>query len=95
MAWIKKAEEEGQGPDIQDDDYVIQVGGSLGGQYTCEKIGKTTTEMYDMMWAIAKDMEKNQFFPSVWFINDHGNVDLLGMDMKDNDLTFRVIESWV
>ena len=87
--------EANQGPDIQDDDYVITVSGQLGGTYECAKIGFSSAEMYDMMVAIAKDMEKNQFFPNVFFVNDHGNTDLLALDIKDNDLTFRVVQSWV
>ena len=101
MSWIKKAleeteeivEEEAQAPDIQDDDYVITDG--RGGKYEVAKIGFSSAEMYEVMQAIARDMEKNRFFPNVWLINDHGNVDLLAFDVKDNDLTFRVVKSWV
>jgi len=95
MSWVKRADEENQGPDIQDDDYVITVGGQLGGTYECAKIGFSSPEMHEMMHAIAKDMEKNKFFPDIWFVNDHGNTDLLALDIKDDDLTFRVVQSWV
>lgn len=62
-----------------DDDYIISSNGfrlsvSQGGRATCNLAG--TMNESDAAKLIAEDMERNQFWPNIWYVNDHGNVDL-------------------
>lgn len=51
--------------------------------------------------AIAVQMEKEQYWPNVFFVNDHGNVDWLNIQYKSNKgrvfgkVTSKIIRSWV
>ncbi len=64
-------------PDIQDDDYVI-----------------SHRENFDIRLAeIVDEMNFDKFWPNVWFINDHGNVDLLAVNAETGKYT--VVQSWV
>ena len=40
---------------------------------------------------IRKQMAKDQFWPNVWHINDHGNVDLLAIGYNGA----KIVKSWV
>jgi hypothetical protein len=66
--------EEGPSPE----DYVISDCGHLGGQYCVSQVEGDSLgqfpEWEDAAAAIREDMEKNKFFPSVWYMSDHGNV---------------------
>ena len=41
--------------------------------------------------AILKRFKKQQFWPNVWHVNDHGNVDLLSIGNNGA----KIVESWV
>jgi peptidoglycan hydrolase-like protein with peptidoglycan-binding domain len=63
------------------DDYVISPAGALGGRYAVSVSGKQLGEFVeydDAIAAIDADKEKNQYFPDTFFVNDHGNIDLIG-----------------
>ncbi len=76
----EQLEEEGPAPE----DYMISDSGELGGMYSVSEVeGKFLGEFAewdDMAKAIRDDMEKNQFWPNVWYVNDHGNVSLANVN---------------
>ena len=60
-----------------EDDCFITPCGSLGSKYGVSIGGKFLgefVEMDDAEKAIREQMEQDQFWPSVWFVSDHGNV---------------------
>jgi hypothetical protein len=79
-------EEEFSGPD--EGDYTISSGGRLGTDYIIGVVGEKTlgkaSEWDDVVNIIADDMEKNKFWPNVWFISDHGNADLVNFPMEES-----------
>lgn len=77
-------------PDIQDDDYVINASRS---GYAVDLLNECYQDYDECIKAIANDMIKNNFYPDVWYINDHGNIDLLAISV--NSLETTVIQSWV
>jgi hypothetical protein len=44
-----------------------------------EQIMETSDERMDWRKAVQSQMERDQFWPNVWFISDHGNVRLLSL----------------
>ena len=65
----------GEGP--SEEDIIITSGGHLGGLYIVTCDGKTIfqgAEAEDMEAAIKDYMEREQFWPSIWEVSDHGNV---------------------
>ena len=40
---------------------------------------------------IRKQFDKRQFWPNVWHVNDHGNVDLLSIGYNGA----KIVQSWV
>jgi len=78
--------------DILDDDY--QISDARNGYY-CEQVGQFS-DLDELLTAINDDMQANRFFSNIWFVNDHGNVDLLSVEFQpDGDHAINVIESWV
>ena len=84
--------------DFDDDDYIIH----------CNDFATT----YGLVWKpgtvgrvesvgaacrlIRERMEREQFWPDVWFVNDHGNVALLALDSDTDDPEdYRVADEWV
>lgn len=71
----------GDGP--EDEDITISPTGSLGSQYNVSVVnGKhigVFGEMDDAVAAVLKYMNKNKFFPNVWYIDDHGGVSLMNI----------------
>jgi len=65
--------------DIQDDDYVITDCGRLGADYHCLQVGEHG-DFDDLIDAILIDMDRQQFWPSVWYVNDHGNVEPVSLE---------------
>lgn len=63
------------------EDYAITPSGRLGGKYAVSQYeGKFLGEFAEMHEAIAfikAKMEKDQFWPNVWFVDDHGGVQLV------------------
>ena len=73
-----------------DDDYVISDDRS---GYWVNVLGKDFGDFNHAISAIVADMSRQQYYPNVWYINDHGNVDLLAID-KDT-LKVSIVESYV
>ena len=64
------------------EDFVIFPCGPLGSRYAVSSeataLGEfTSLEMAEE--AIRDRMERDQFWPSVWFMSDHGNIDAYEM----------------
>lgn len=60
-----------------EEDVFIQPHGQLGSQYsvgTQHKHIGVFNDMEDAEKAIKEWMEKNKFWPNVWFVSDHGNI---------------------
>lgn len=60
-----------------EDDIYITPSGQLGSKLSVSAGGKFLgeyTEHADAEAAIKSWMEKNQFWPSIWFVSDHGNI---------------------
>jgi hypothetical protein len=76
--------------EMSDDDYKITPSGHLGGKVSVsDSFGrpKEFQEVEDALDYIRKDMEKNHFWPNIWWISDHGNhwmIDLEGNEIKEN-----------
>jgi hypothetical protein len=67
-------------PSIQEEDYTIQDSGPLGQKYSVSCNMKHFGEYahWDTaIKAIKADMEKEMYWPNIWYINDHGNVELI------------------
>jgi hypothetical protein len=73
-----------------DDDYVISDDRS---GYWVSVLDKNFDDFNHAISAIVADMIRQQYYPNVWYINDHGNVDLLAID-KDA-LKVSIVESYV
>jgi len=89
----EELEDGGDRPDILDDDYVITDRPMHGYTLTCGN--KTLGEglSYDDAISMIEDrMERDQFWPNVWEINDHGNISLLA---KNEHGEWNVENSWV
>lgn len=69
-----EAQDEGPAPE----DYVLSPSGELGSRISVGQVeGKFLGEFSDQDAAVAaiqKKMEKEQFWPSVWFQDDHGGI---------------------
>jgi hypothetical protein len=45
---------------------------------------------------VLDDMDKNRYWPNVFYVNDHGNVDLLAVRRsKRGKITYKTVQSWV
>jgi len=62
-------------PDFEEDIF-IRTTGRLGGKYIAEhygkQIGSETPEWDDIVKEVKKYMKREQYWPDVWFIDDHG-----------------------
>ncbi len=58
-----------------DDDYVISDCGPLGSLYYVTQLDRQFSEWDDMLAAIRADMDRQQFYGAVWYVNDHGNIE--------------------
>ncbi len=58
-----------------DDDYVISDCGYLGSQYYVTQLDRRFSDWDDMLAAIRADMDRQQFYGAVWYVNDHGNIE--------------------
>lgn len=67
----------------QEGDYVISDSGGLGSMYSisiCNErfFGEYAT--YDeVLNAIREHMARNKFYPNVWYLDDHGGLQLVGI----------------
>ncbi len=72
--------------------YDVSAEGSRVGHYT---------EYQDALQAVAEQMAREKYYPNVFYVNDHGNVDLLSLkyrNKKDGSVgkvTDKIIRSWV
>ena len=63
--------------EIMDDDYVVSDVGALGCQYQVMQGSRRviiTNSSRMVSKAIIADMETQQYWPSAWYVNDHGNI---------------------
>jgi len=78
---------------------VLSVSGPLGSRISLSASGKYVGEYNSFSEAIARAaqwMDTNKYYPNVFFVNDHGNVDLLSLRVtKTGRVSSRVIQSWV
>ena len=81
--------------EILDDDYVITDCGRLGSMYCCNQGIGQYAEYDELLQAIHDDMERQQFWPNLWYVNDHGNVDLLCLVSKNSVFDTEIAASWV
>lgn len=77
-------DEEPSGP--EEEDYVLFDSGPLGSRTSVSQVGgkflgefKSTEEAEK---AIKKDMEKNKFYPGVWYQDDHGGMSPYSLEAK-------------
>jgi hypothetical protein len=69
----------------------IVIREARGGGYRVTASGRTIDEADTMRGALSiarRWSERNNYYPNIFFVNDHGNVDLLSS-------RGRVFESWV
>ena len=62
--------------DIDDgpsDDDIVSDGGPLGGRYYVSQLDRTFADSDTMDKAIREWMEREQFWPTVWIVSDHGD----------------------
>lgn len=69
--------------------YVIRDRPGRSG-YEADVEGRGVAEGYmqHILSEIRRDMERNQYFPNIYYINERGNVDLLNVNGK-------ILKSWV
>lgn len=69
------------------EDYIISDAGRLGGNYAVSEYeGRHLGEFEEWDEAIAfikSKMEKDQFYPDVWYVDDHGGIELVRHWEKD------------
>ena len=86
---------EDSGPDLEES-YVIsdeRRGGysiGLSGRY----LGARDT-WKDTLKFIVEHSIKSGYYPNVYYVNDHGNVDLLEIKKKGRGYDSKIIQSWV
>lgn len=95
----------------EEDDFDLQsemregyvIGDARQGGYSVSLEGKYLghgDDFDDALVFILKHMEKNKFWPNVFYVNDHGNTDLLSLKPKMRKgaivgATSKIIQSWV
>jgi hypothetical protein len=84
-------DEQDSAPSIEDDDFVLQDGDRFSGGIDVFRGGRkfgNYEDKRDALRAIEKRMERDQFFPNIWYVNERGNTDLL-------DGNGNIVRSWV
>jgi len=76
---------------ITDDDYVIQ---DTPHGYFVTGLGESFNDYDKALVAIAEDMKNSEFYPDVYYQNDHGNIDLLSF-IVESPTESTIAESWV
>ena len=75
--------------------YVIGDTGPLGSLTGVSRAGKFMGDFNSMTEAVRwiyKDMNAKKYWPNVFYVNDHGNVELLRIYKNGR---YRYIEGWV
>jgi len=78
-------DEEEQEQEESEDDVYITPAGKLGSKLSLSAGGKFIGEFdedEDVQEAIVEWMNKNKFYPNIWFVSDHGNVHPYSLDDK-------------
>ena len=89
MQYIKENQEN---QEMSEDDYKITPSGHLGGKVSVsDNFGrpKEFQDVEDALDFIRKDMEKNYYWPNIWWVSDHGNawmIDLEGKEIKETTI---------
>lgn len=67
--------------EMEDDDYKIAMTGPLYSKYSVSnhKFLTEVDELDEALQFVRDHMEQEQYWPNVWHINDHGNVDLMNV----------------
>jgi hypothetical protein len=90
-------DEEGRsGPDLEDS-YVIQDQWR-GPGYSVSLSGRSLgveENWDDALKLIVTHSVKSNYYPDVYYINDHGNTDLLEIRKKGRGYASKIIQSWV
>ena len=97
--------------EIEEDDFDLKIemregaiiSDARGGGYNVNWSDRHLTRTSDFdkaLKAVAEKMEKDHYFPNVFYVNDHGNVDLLAVKLKIIKgkvvkATSKTIRSWV
>lgn len=82
---VAEHDDEEQELEESDDDIYITPAGKLGSMLSLSAEGKFIGEFSedeDVQEAIVEWMNKNKFYPSIWFVSDHGNVSPYKLDDK-------------
>ena len=75
--------------EIQEDDYRLFPTGPLGGMTGVSQSGKfldSFNETEDALKFVSEHMEQEQYWPSIWWVSDHGNawqIDKEGNEIKE------------
>jgi len=67
-----------------EDDIVIQTEGQLGGMYAAYQSGKKLAESpeWDELIAAVKAVDQGNFYPTIWFLDDHGGLQVVTSAQK-------------
>lgn len=72
--------------------YVISDSGPLGSLLSVHNEGKCLCDQWndwdEVISAITKDMDEQNYWPGIYYVNDHGNLDIL-------DYSGNILQSWV
>jgi hypothetical protein len=79
--------------EIPEDDYKMFPCGHLGGKTGVSQSGKFLgefTETEEAMMFVSDRMEQEQYWPSIWWISDHGNAWMI--DFEGNEIPMTTCE---
>lgn len=70
---------------MDEEDYKLTPTGHLGSRVSVSDyrhLGTfdTTEEALDF---VAKDMDRNRFYPAIWWVSDHGNAWMIDLDGEE------------
>ena len=74
------------------------VGDARGGGYNATLAGKSLGHFKSRggaFKAIAQAMERDQFYPNVFYVNDRGNTNLMTVRLDNGKVMTRLVKSWV
>ena len=77
------------------DAYVISDAGRLGSEYEVNKLSGRFPDFSDAIRAIARDMETGRYWPGVYYVNDHGNIDVIALRIGKRRVTWKTVASYV
>jgi hypothetical protein len=80
---------------MDEEGYVISDTGRLGSLYSVNRLSGTFREFRDAIKAIVADMNRQQYWPSVYYVDDHGNVDTIAIRIGKRGITYKTVRSRV